>query len=264
MKKNLFLILLLAICYLLYAVEASAVSNAPSPSPIQTPAEKNEAMNQQINELKSKIASKVAQLKLVERRGIIGKVTEVSSAQITVNDLQGNIRLVDVDELTKFSSPSAKETFGISDINKGINIGVLGLYNKESRRILARFVSATTFPKIIHGVVINVNSKDYVLKVVSENDEITFIDVENITKTMACTKQDCLIKYGFSKIQEGQNIMAAGFVDIKNNNRLIASRIIIFPEIPKNPKIRIPENVLTAGEETKPSTGSGKKLTPIR
>ena len=261
MKK--IFILLLATCYLLLAAKTFAVSPAVSPTPQQTPSEKSELMNQQINDLKTKIASKVAQLKLVERRGIIGTVTEVSSTQIALTDLQNNIRFVDVDELTKFSSPSAKGTFGISDITKGSSVGILGLYNKESRRILARFVNTGMYPKIIHGVVISINSSDYVLKVISEDEKITFVDVETITKTLSFTKQDGLTKYGFSKIKEGQNLMIAGFTDIKNNNHLIASRIIIFPQIPKNPKIKIPENVLNAGEETKSSTGSGKKLTPI-
>ena len=78
--------------------------------------------------------------KLVEKRGIIGTVTDSSDTQITVTDIAGNIRFVDVDELTKFYSSDSK-TFGISDIKNGMTIGVLGLYNKQSRRILAREVN---------------------------------------------------------------------------------------------------------------------------
>src|SRR5260221_6373171 len=89
-----------------------ALSFALSPTPAPN------SLEQQISNLKDKIASRVAQLKLVDKRGIIGNVTDVTQNQITVSDVKGNTRYIDVDELTKFSSPSAKSSFGISDITK--------------------------------------------------------------------------------------------------------------------------------------------------
>lgn len=250
MKKIFLPITFFLACFLLLITDVHAAT-------------KDEVLNQQITDLKSRIASRVAQLKLVERRGVIGVVTDISNTQITLTDVQNNIKFIDVDELTKFSSPSATESFGISDITKGSTIGVLGLYNKESRRILARFINAISFPKIIHGVVALVNDKDFVLNVVDEKGEIIYIDVETITRTSSYTKEGGLVRFGFSKIKENQRIYIIGFRDIKNKNRLIASRIIIFPEIPKNPKIKIPQSALDTEAQITPSTGSGKKLTPI-
>ena len=120
-----------------------------------TPEDKNAEIRDQ---LIVNIASRVAALKLVEKRGIIGIVTDVTNTQIVVTDLQNNTRFVDVDELTKFSNPAFKGTYGISDITKNTTIGVLGLYNKESRRILARFVNVATTPFIIHGGVSAIDS----------------------------------------------------------------------------------------------------------
>src|SRR5690349_18838483 len=77
------------------------------------------SISQQINNLQERIATRVAQLKLVDHRGIIGTVTDVTQTQIALADIQGNTRFIDVDEITKFSNPSAKGTFGISDIKKG-------------------------------------------------------------------------------------------------------------------------------------------------
>src|SRR3990167_8162765 len=113
------------------------------------------------DQLITNIASRVAQLKLVEKRGIIGKVISVTSTQITVVDAHENTRFVDVDELTKFSSPNAKGTYGISDIAKDTTIGIVGLYNKESRRILARFVNVITIPFIIHGGVAKIDDENF-------------------------------------------------------------------------------------------------------
>lgn len=246
MKKVICIILSLIAYHLLLITSA----NAATPTPTK---------NEIISDLKERIASRVAQLKLVERRGIIGTVTESSDTQLTITDLKDATRFIDVDELTKFSSPSAKGSFGISDINKGTKIGALGLYNKQSRRLLARFIDVLVMPKVIHGAVTKLDNENFTLQAVSEKGDITTIDIENITKTLSYTKATGLIRSGFSKIKPGQRIIVIGFPDIKQKSRIIASRIIIFPELAKNPKIVIPQNI----EEIVPSTGSGKKITPI-
>ena len=96
----------------------------------------DDTVDDKINSLKDKIASRVAELKLVEKRGFYGAVIEISGTQLTVTDQKNATRFIDVDELTKFSSPSAKESFGISDITKGTKIAIIGLYNKQSKKEL--------------------------------------------------------------------------------------------------------------------------------
>ena len=109
MKKILFILLSLIAYHLLLIANVSAVTPTVTVSSSET----------QINQLKDRIASRVAELKLVQRRGIVGTANEISDTQITLTDVQNNTRFVDVDELTKFASPSAKGSFGISDIGKG-------------------------------------------------------------------------------------------------------------------------------------------------
>lgn len=249
MRKLIFVLVSLIAYHLLLITSVHAV-------PTPTPAEK-----EVISDLKDRIASRVAQLKLVERRGIIGTVTEASDTQLTITDVKDNMRFIDVDELTKFASPSAKGSFGISDITKGSKIGALGLYNKQSRRILARFVDVVVQPKVIHGAIASIDGENFTIKVVSQKGDTTTVDIENITKTLSYTKATGLIRSGFSKIQQGQRIIVIGFPAVKEKARVIASRIIIFPDTPKSPKIVIPDT--TVEEEILPSTGSGKKLTPI-
>lgn len=263
MKKIILSFLFVVSCWLLVVVRVNALTPTPSIKPTVSPSTTPMVNSEAINELKERIASRVAQLKLVERRGIIGTVTDLSDTQISLSDLQNNTRFVDVDELTKFASPSAKDSFGISDLSKGVKLGVLGLYNKQSRRTLARFIDVLSLPVSIHGAVGEIDNKNYTLTVFTENDEQKIIDVENTTRTLAYTKGSGLLRAGFSKIKEQENIIIIGFTDIKNKNRIIASRILLFPEIPKNPKITIPEKALIPEETTIPSTGSGKKLTPI-
>jgi hypothetical protein len=183
------------------------------------------------------IASRVAQLKLVEKRGIIGKVNDVTNTQITITDPKSNTRFVDVDELTKFSSPSVKGTFGISDITKDTTVGILGLYNKESRRILARFVSVIIIPLTLHGGVSAIDNENFSLNIATEEGKQISVDVENLTRTYSYTQEEGFLRSGFSKIKENVNIIVIGFLNKRDENRLTATRIIFFPEIPSSPKI---------------------------
>jgi hypothetical protein len=225
--KKLFLTLLLVICYLSLVNSVNAA----------TPTPEDESATEIRDRLITNIASIVAQKKLVEKRGIIGKVTDATNTQITVTDTQNNIRFIDVDELTKFSNPAAKGAFGISDIAKDSTIGVLGLYNKESRRILARFVDVITVPVIIHGGVSAIDSANFTLNIATEDGKQMTVDVENLTKTYSYAQKDEYIRSGFSKIKENFNIVVTGVLNKKDENNLTATRIIIFPEIPSSPKV---------------------------
>lgn len=224
-KKGL-LFLLAVNCYLLIVVAAYAAT--------PTPEDKLQEIRDQ---LITNIASRVAQLKLVEKRGIIGTVTDVTNTQIVITDLQNNTRFVDVDELTKFSNPGFKGTYGISDITKDTTIGVLGLYNKESRRILARFVNVVTIPFIIHGGVAAIDSENFSLSITTEEGKQMTVNVENITRTFSYAQEEGYIRSGFSKIKENYNIIVSGALDIKDENRMTATRVIFFPEIPVGPKV---------------------------
>ncbi len=256
MKKILIIFLLLT--YLLnppalFAATAATKSANSIPSSTET---------QLIDNLQNRIASRVAQLNLVEKRGIIGTVTDVSETQITINDLQGNIRIIDVDELTKFSSPTAtKDNFGISDITKGTTIGAIGLYNKDSRRLLARFIDVLDEPKIISGGILAINKDSFTFTMATLTSDQTTVSVEDITRTVSYTKADGTVKSGFSKLLIGERVMVVGFPDVNDAKTIIASRILVFPDIPPDPKIPLvkPGDIAPIT----PSTGSGKKLTPI-
>lgn len=224
------------LCFLFYA-PMDAASSTPTDS-LPTP--------DVINQLKERIASRVAQLKLVERRGIIGTVGTVSNTQISISDLQGNIRLIDVDELTKFSSPKSSEAFGISDIAKKTTIGVLGLYNRESQRMLGRFINVITLPQFVHGTINFVDKDNYAINVSSDSKKQITVDIENTTKTFSYTKDADLVKSGFSKIKPNEKVFVAGVPDIKNPDHLIGLRVIRFPEIKPDPNILLPSSTESA------------------
>jgi hypothetical protein len=259
MKKILFFVFLIALMFFVKNSSLAVASNTPQDTDTPTP---TISKNNQLDQLRAKIASKVAELKLTEKRGIIGTVTESTGTQITVLDSKGDKRFVDIDELTKFSSPADKG-FGISDIEKDDVLGILGIYNKQSKRILARDVNLITIPVFITGVVASINKDEYSLNVITDLQKESVIDIENVTRTFAYSNSDGLAKSGFSKISEKENIVVVGYQNKTDKNRVSATRVILFPEIPTNPAIDIAQQALEKGATIIPSTGSGKKLTPI-
>ncbi|MEK9178434.1 MAG: DUF5666 domain-containing protein, partial [Patescibacteria group bacterium] len=187
-----------------------------------------------IDDLKERVASRVAELNLVEKRGIVGVVTDVSGNEITLNDINTNTRFVDVDELTKFSSD--EKDFGISDIQKGDELGVTGLYNKDSRRILARFVNKVSLHTLITGVVTEINSDDFSIIILSEDKKEFLVDVETLTRSFSYENGE-LVKSGFSKIKISENVVIFAFPDPNDGQRFTASKLFHFPDIPPNPNI---------------------------
>lgn len=244
-----------------------AVTLTPTPSkaePTAKPTSETVTTNlsNQINNLKEKIASRVAELKLVEKRGVLGTVKEATSTQITMTDIHNKNRIIDVDEITKFSSPSAKDSFGISDLKPGSKISVIGLYNKDSQRILARFITVVTNPTVVTGTISKKDEENFTLTITTENQKEYIIDIEKITKTLSYVDGD-IEKSGFAQTEVGKRVMVVGFTQINQPERLIGTRVIVFPDLPTNPKIVIaPES--DTEDEIVPSSGSGKKITPIR
>jgi hypothetical protein len=221
----------------LLQTKSFAVTPTATATSAPTDPEKEQNLLDQINNLKEKVASKVAELKLVEKRGIVVLVNQTSGNKITTTDLADQTRFVDVDEITKFASPSAKGTFGISDITKGMRLSVIGLYNKQSKRILARDIEVVTLPMFVSGTVKDIDKVNFTVTIVSQNQTSIIVDIENVTKTSVYTDEDGVARGGFSKIVAGERVYVSGYPSISEKNRMTATRIIAFPELAKDSKV---------------------------
>lgn len=219
-------------------------------------------LDKQINQLKDKIASRVSQLNLVEKRGIIGTVQEVKNNQITLIDFDGVTKYVDVDEITKFSSASSRGSFGLSDITKGTQISALGLYNKESKRILARFINTHSTPTRYNGAIETIDAKQFLLTIMTNDQKEVKVNVDTSTKILSYSKDADLTKYGFSKLAVGDRVEIIGYSDKKDQTLLNADRLIDLINIPKNPNIVI--TTPTAGVTIAPTSAGSKKINPIK
>jgi hypothetical protein len=249
MKKLIFIFLLT----FLTVTNVYAVSPTPksSPSPTQrasrtTPTPTLTQDAEQIEKIKDLVASKVAELKLVDKRGILGKVKNTSNSQISLVDIKNKELIIDIDELTKFEDE--KDSFGISDIKDGDNISAVGLYNKETERLLARYISyATNIPENFDAVITERDDENFTLTVRDPNGKEKIIDVQTSTKTVSYEEGEA-VKSGFSKTEVGERIIVVGFTDTKEPNQINASRIIRLPEIPLSPELK--------------KAGEAKQITP--
>jgi len=253
MKKTFFIIIILL------TILGSTVSASFALTPTATL--KPSPETSKLDDLKTRIASRVAQLNLVEKRAIVGTVTEISGTQIILEDVKKEKRYIDVDELTKFFSPASK-SFGLSDISKGTVLSAIGLYNKQSRRIMAREMEITVLPVFFQGAIRSIDSKEHTFELENETEKVS-VSVETVTKTFQYTTENGIKSSGFSKLVADENTIAFGYWDKQVKNQILATRVIIFPNIPKNPKIISVPNALDNTATIVPSTGSGKKLTPI-
>lgn len=222
-----FVILVTVLTPLSYAITTTPTQSL---SPTISASQKNESLVQQINELKDKIASRVAQMKLVEKKGVVGTVTEVTDTRISLQTYTDEIRIIDVDEITKFTSDSSKESFGISDVSKGTVVGVIGLYNKQSKHILARYITTFTLPVFLTGTVQSVDSDNFTVTVADNQNTNHLVDVEKTTKINTYDSGD-IVKSGFSKLTVGDKVDIVGYPAKDDKNRVSGSLILHIGDI---------------------------------
>jgi len=232
---------------------------AATPSPT---ASNSQTLNSQINQLKDKIASRVSELNLVEKRGVIGTIQEVKDSQITLSTNENNLQYIDVDEITKFSSAGSSASFGISDLKKGMDVSVLGIYNKESQRILARYVDTVTIPTRFSGEIVSIDTKNYRFTLMTVDNKAQDIDIETTTKISSYTPDAGLTSYGFSKLSVGDRVQIVGYPDKKNPSLLITDRLIDLLNAPKNPNILIVTP--TSIPSPAPTSKGTKSISPIK
>lgn len=220
-------------------------------TPTPTPKSVTDEGIEQIQKIKDIVASKVAELNLVEKRAFLGTVTDTSTAQITIKDKKNAQRIIDIDDLTKFEGDN-DQGFGISDIKSGDTLVFIGLYNKDTKHLLARQIRrSTNLPVIISGIVGSVDEDNFQIGIITEENKKMKVDIERSTKTTAYTKGEEVAKSGFSKIKLHERVLVVGFPDPENKDTINASRILHFIDVPASVKMRIHAGVKD-NQTTKP------------
>jgi hypothetical protein len=239
-------------------VIVTSTSFAAEPSPTTS-----SILNSQINQLKNKIASQVSKLNLVEKRGIIGTVQDVTNSQITLTDNKGNIRYADLDEITKYES-DADSSFSLTDLKKGTLISILGIYNKESQRILARYVDIETVPTRYQGEITAIDGKNFDLTMMTIDQKVEKVSIDDTTTTSSYSSGGSLGQYGFSKLNVGDRIFVVGYPDKTDATLLDADRVVDYLDAPKDPDISLVTPTTAITPTAAPTEKGAKAISPIK
>lgn len=213
-------------------------STTPTPTEEPEPTSKTSPTDsveiEKIQKIKDIVASKVAELDLVEKRGIIGKIKENKNMHIVVTDIKGKSRNIDVDELTNFSIGDKDEkSLGVSDLKEGVTYSFVGLYNKDTERLLVRVITkAESIPDFFEGAIQEINADEFQIVIVDSKGTKKTIDIQKTTKTTLSKADGEVEKSGFTKLTIGQRVIVAGFKGLKDENIVAATRVIHFEEVP--------------------------------
>ena len=215
---------------LLLAITPHVLAVATTPISTQSPTEAQDL--KRIEKIKDLVASRVAELKLVDKVGILGSVTDTNTTSVTINDDSNTSTDIDIDELTKFSD-SADSKFGVSDIKKNDTVAAIGLYNKDTKRLLARTITKMhSLPVFFEGIITEKDTKNYTVTAIDASGKSRILNIDTSTKMQTfASGDDGTSKGGFSKITIGQRVFAAGFNDLKDATILNVSRLIYFADL---------------------------------
>lgn len=248
-KKSIFVFSVVSLLATTHNLQSSFAAT-PSPLPSQNQIASDSAMLEKIQKIKDIVADKVSKLKLVEKRGIIGKIKETSNVEIVITDIKGEIRRIDVDELTKFDI-NDDDTAGITDLEEGETYSFVGLYNKDTKKLLARNITTTnTIPVFFEGAISEIDEDNFQLVVVNNSGEKKKIDIQSSTKTSLASNEGDLTRSGFSKIDPNSRVLAIGFWDKKDTSLLAALRVIHFSNVPPTKEMQSHIGTASSSAET--------------
>ena len=225
---------IIIILFFLLIFSGSVYAQTLTPSPAQsliTPTKSQEQIDTET--LKEKVASKVAELREKNNKAVSGYISEKSDSQVKIKRAGNEEYLVRIDkDLTKFYqiAGTQKKEVNYATFKKDSYILVEGVINEKEVDANALYLDEEFF--VASGMVTEVNSDEFYIRVAGNDKENYTLDVETFTKEdMVNIKTLALEKIAFSKIKEGDTIHFIAKQGLeKEPNRFPAQRILIIPQ----------------------------------
>lgn len=183
----------------------------------------------QMEELKARLATKVAELRTVVKRAMSGTVKSVSVTSATIETKTKDIKIELTDDVTVTQMIAGKRTpLAIDKIEPKDVVTVFGTYDETLDLLKAQyiFIESTSTITRLTGIVVDVDTEDFVLTINTSEGRILTVDIEKATKTTMWTKAGGLAKGGFSKIAVGDTVHITATPVAKKENSYSASRIL--------------------------------------
>ena len=228
MKNKLFyglVILLLIGIFVNHAV----IGQTATASPTTTSSEENA-----IQDLKEKVANKVAEIRKKNNKAIAGRVTESAGQTIKIETNDKNSFDIKLEEggLTKYYQITGAQQKEISstDIEKDDYVIATGVINDKT--ITANSVFTDQEFLVGSGKISEVDSTNYIVKVVATDKTVYTLSIETFTKQQIINIKSLeMERIGFSKIKEGDSIHFVAKVNgDEKNNEFSVEKILVVPQ----------------------------------
>lgn len=180
-----------------------------------------------IEQLKEKIATRVAQLRENEKGATQGTVKKIENNQITIiHNGQGEIINYSEDTLFYSLTKEGKTETSIKKVNEGQNIVIFGYFDEKKEILSAKYVYLTPDASFkIIGKIIDIDKSNYTITIKQPRE--LKVDIETSTKNYLISKDNTLVKGGFSKFKIGDIIHVQGVINSKDENTITATRILL-------------------------------------
>ena len=258
MKKVIFclIILHLAVTPVLSQTRVSSPSGEQESSPTAKPTTALNPLEEKILGLKERIATKVAQLKLLKKKILIGKISTINESLLTLATKDGD-RRVETDEDTTITQIAGdkRRNINFSELKKDQSVVVSGNYIQEGDILTAKAIFAKETPIVILGKVEGVSIKEGTITLTRSVDNQTIVfDIEIFTKINTVDKTNKITKIGLSKIPVGNTTLVVTTTTTKGEViTYTANRILVFPQLVPSPPTPSPTIYPTASPSATPT-----------
>ncbi len=207
--------------------------------------------------LKEKIATKVSELRNKEKNAMSGTVNKINGNSLALTTITGEQSITILDDALIFSMADGTKTeSSLKKIITGNNITVFGYNNQSISSFEAKYIYLNRITKRNTGKITDTDKSNYTITVKDPQGNIT-VDIETYTKIFTYNKEKGLIKGGFSKLKAGDLVFLSGTPNSKEDNRISATRIIVF-------SFGNPLPTITSEPETTPTPKPEKTATPSK
>jgi len=201
---------------------AQTASPSAKPKPVSTE-------SAQLNELKERLATKVAELRTVVKKAVYGTIKAVSITSATIETKTKDIKIELTDDVNVTQMISGKRTaLAIENLEARDNITVFGTYDETLDLLKAQviFIESPAVTVRASGTIADIDEEEFTLTINTKEGRTVTVDIERTTKTTAWSKEDGIVKGGFSKIKVGDTAHIVGTSVPKTENRIKASRVL--------------------------------------
>ncbi len=212
----------------------------------------------QIEKLKEKIATKVAELRQKEKGGVFGTVKSANDTSITITSKSKEFIISYAEDTVFFKIHDGVKSDPLDSkqakkLKPGEQIVALGYYDSSGTSLSTKYIYI--YNPVVHiiGKIADKDPGNYTITVKGPVG-ITLVDIETYTKIYSYNKKSGLGRGGFSKLKENDVVHIFATLNLKEENRVSAAKIIsfTFPMTPEaSPTVAVKESSISATPKIK-------------